>query len=224
MISRIFLIIILLLKPSISSAYQLDQMVSDLIIEKLAMGISELEINYDNKSKSQIPTLKEKGVKSVRLTYFEPNYSSFRINVTARDDQMFDIFGRYRAFMDVPVLSKGIASGTIITEADIVSVKTPYSKVKSGYMTSLGDIVGLQARRNLAGGSYIRKNDIVKPQIIKNGDDVSIIYDQGNIKLRTNGTAQQSGAMGDNIKVKNATTSTVVNGIVKGKNLVEVGK
>lgn len=201
----------------------LEEMVSNLIIEKIGPEITEVDLSFDNKSKSQIPNIREIGVKAVRMSYFEPQYSSFRVNVTTKNDQIYDIFGRYKAYLDVPVMSKGIMVGAIITEADLISVKTPFSKVRSGYVTSLGEIVGMQARRRLAGGALIRKSDILKPQVVRQGDNVSIIYDKGNIKLRTNGIAQGAGAIGDNIKIKNESTGTMVHGVIKGKNLVEVG-
>lgn len=218
---KFFIIIAIFFSGSVY-ADSLEEMVTNLIVERLGEDIVDLEINFDNKSKVQIPALKNKGVKSVRLTYYEPNYSSFRVSVTAKNDEMFDFFGRYKAFMEVPVLAKSITAGTIITESDIMSIKTPYSRVKSGYIVRVGDIVGMQAKRTLAGGAFLRKHDILKPQIVRQGDNVSMIYDQGNIKLRTNGIAQQPGAIGDSVKVKNETTGVIVHGIVKGKNLIEV--
>lgn len=218
---KLFALIIICSKAAYGKP--LEEMVSNLIIEKLGPEIIEVDLNFDNKSKAHIPSIRDIGVKSVRLSYFDPQYSSFRINVTSKNDQIYDLFGRYKAYLDVPVMSKGVTLGSIITESDIMSVKTPYSRVKSGYVTSLGDIVGMQARRRLAGGALIRKSDILKPQVVRQGDNVAITYDKGNIKLRTNGIAQGAGAVGDNIKVKNESTGTVVHGIVKGKNLVEVG-
>jgi flagella basal body P-ring formation protein FlgA len=218
-----FFIIIAALCSGPTYADSLNEMVTNLIIEKLGDDVVELELSFDNKSKAQIPNINNKDVKSVGLTYYDPSYSSFRVSVTAKDDQMFDLFGRYKAFVHVPVLSKGISAGTIITESDIMPIKTLYSRVKSGYVIRVGDIVGMQAKRTLAGGSFIKRNDILKPQVVRKGDNVSMIYDHGNIKLRTNGIADQSGAIGDNIKVKNEATGTMVHGIVKGKNLVEVG-
>lgn len=218
-----FFILIATLFSSSVFAESLEEMVSNLIIERMGSEISELELNFDSKSKSLIDNIKNQGVKSVRLTYFEANYSSFRVSVTVKTDQMYDLFGRYKAYLDIPSTARGVAAGTIITEADIVSVKTLYSRVKSGYVISLGDIVGMQVKRRLAGGAYIRKNDIVKPQVVRQNDSVSMIYHQGNIKLRTSGVAQSNGAVGDSIKVKNDTTGTVVQAVIKGKNLVEVG-
>jgi len=226
MISKVLkiLIIALICTPIITCASSLNEMISGLVIDKIGSDVSEVELTFDQKSKNLLNDIKLRGIKNVNLTYFEPTYSSFRVSVTAEDDKLFDLFGRYKAFIDVPVLTKTISSGSIITASDIVSVKTPYARIKNGYATSLGEILGMQVRRAISGGSYIRKGDILKPQIIKQGDNVSMMYNQGNIKLRTNGVAAQSGAMGDNIKVKNDNTGIVVHGIIKGKNLVEVGR
>lgn len=218
-----FLVFIFLLLPHHIFADSLEKMISNLLIDKLGGGVLELELSFDNKSKILLPDVKNIGAKNVSLTYFAPSYSSFRVSVTAKNDKLFDLFGRYKAYINVPIMAKSVSVGTIITETDIISVKSPLSRVKNGYVTSVDDIVGMQARRSLANGALVRNSDVIKPQIVRQGDSVSILYDKGNIKLRTNGIAMQGGAMNDNIKVKNESTGTVIHAIVKEKNLVEVG-
>jgi flagella basal body P-ring formation protein FlgA len=81
----------------------------------------------------------------------------------------------------------------------------------------------MQVKRPIASGHMIRQSDIVKPQVVRQGDGVEMVYSSGNIKLRTNGIASGSGAIGDTIRVKNESTGTIVSGVIKSKNLVEVG-
>ncbi|MGV2432305.1 MAG UNVERIFIED_CONTAM: flagellar basal body P-ring formation chaperone FlgA [Rickettsiaceae bacterium] len=204
-------------------ADNLDSMISKLIIDKLGNDVLELEISFDAKSKVNLVKLRRNAIKNVELLYFAPNYSSFRVNVTLENEEIFDLFGRYSAYMNVPVTSRVIPAGTIMTDEDIKSVRTPYSAGKSAYIRSVHEIIGKQARKNIASGSLIRQNDVIKPQIIRKGDNVNIVYNKGNIKLSTNGISTQSGAEGDAIKVKNETTGAIVSAKVKDKNLVEVG-
>lgn len=224
---RLFSKIILLFFLSFSYgafASKPEVMINNLLIEKLGNNISEIEINFDAKSKAILPKIKQSQIKNVQLTYFAPNYSSFKVSITLQDDQLYDLFGRYNAYSEVPVTAHNLRSGRVITESDVILVKTPFSRLKGGYVASIGDIVGMQLKRSLSTGVLIKFQDIIKPQIVNQGDNVSITYNKQNIKLRANGIATQSGALGDSIKVKNESTGMIVHGIVKGKNLVEVGR
>lgn len=221
--SRILLILVLSISNA-AFASGIQNMISDLLIDKLGGNVSEVELSFDTKSKALLPNIKGDIIKNIQLTYFAPNYSSFKVTVTLEDDKLYDLFGRYSAFSEVPVTARNLRSGVVITESDVISVKTPISRLKGGYVTSIGDIVGMQLRRSLSNGVLIKEQDITKPQIISKGDNVSIVYNKSNIKLRTKGISTQSGALGDSIKVKNESTGTIVHGIVRAKNLVEVGK
>jgi flagella basal body P-ring formation protein FlgA len=205
-------------------AASIEDMISNLLIEKLGPSISEVELSFDTKSKALLPNVRGNKIQNIQLTYFAPNYSSFKVTITLENDQLYDLFGRYSAFSEVPVTTKNLRSGWVITEADVIPVKTPFSRLKGGYVTSIGDIVGMQLKRSLSTGVLIKHQDVIKPQVISKGDNVSIVYSKSNIKLRTKGVAMQSGALGDNIKIKNESTGTVVHGTVRTKNLVEVGK
>lgn len=223
LISRL-IFILLISYSNIVIAKSVENMVGDLLIEKLGSDVSEVELSFDTKSKALLPNIRGHEIKNVQLTYFTPNYSSFRAAITLANDQLYDLFGRYTAYSEVPVTSRSLRSGQVITESDVIIVKTPHSRLKGGYVMSIGDIVGMQLKRALSNNVLIRHQDVIKPQIVNKGDNVSIIYTKSNIKLRTTGIANQSGALGDNIKVKNESTGTIVHGIVRTKNLVEVGK
>jgi flagella basal body P-ring formation protein FlgA len=197
-------------------------MIANLISDKLG-NISDIELSFDHKAKILLPRIKDKNVKNVQLIYFAPNFSSFRVNVTMENEEIFDLFGRYNAYLEVPVATKTMAIGTILTESEVTTIRSPASKVSPGYTTSLSEIIGMQVKRPIASGHMIRQSDIVKPQVVRQGDGVEMVYSSGNIKLRTNGIASGSGAIGDTIRVKNESTGTIVSGVIKSKNLVEVG-
>ena len=207
-----------------SNANTLDGMIKDLITDKLGAQVTDIELKFDSSTKLHEAKSYQDQIKNVQLLYFAPNYATFKVSITSNNDTTIELAGRYTAYIQVPVTVRSIVHGGIITESDISSTRTPLGKMKGGYIESIDQVVGMQARRNLGSGVLIRNSDVVKPTLIRQNDSVSIIYNQSNIKLRTIGVALQSGAMGDNIKVKNESTGIVVHGCVKGKNLVEVGE
>ena len=206
-----------------ASASHLENMVRDLILDKLGNQVVDIELKFDSKVRLGEAEFFGDKIKNVQLLYFAPNYSTFRVSVTSEEDTVIELSGRYVAYVEVPVTIRGIVQGALITDSDIGSARTPLSKVKGGYITSPEQVIGMQARRNIGNGVFIRNSDLLKPTLIRQNDSVSIIYSNNNIKLRTMGIALESGALGDNIKIKNETTGIVVHGMVKGRNLVEVG-
>jgi len=207
-----------------SNASTLDGMIKDLITEKLGAQVTDIELKFDSNTKLHEAESYKDQIKNVQLLYFAPNYATFRVSVTSNNDTTLELAGRYTAYIEVPVTVRAIVHGGVITESDISTARTPLAKMKGGYIESIDQVIGMQARRNLGNGVLIRNSDIIKPTLIRQNDSVSIIYNQSNIKLRTMGVALQSGAFGDNIKVKNESTGIIVHGSVKGKNLVEVGE
>ena len=223
MIHRLFISLILFFLATNACASNLEEMIKDLLIEKLPTQVTDIELKYDSKTKFLEATAFKDEIKNVQLLYFAPNYSTFRVSITSNSNMTLELGGRYNAYIEVPITVRGISQGAIITDSDINTSRTQLSKMRGGYLESVEQVVGMQARRNLGTGVLIRNSDLVKPTLIRQNDTVSIIYSQNNIKLRTSGIALQSGAAGDNIKVKNESTKIVVHGTVKGKNLVEVG-
>jgi flagella basal body P-ring formation protein FlgA len=221
-LNRVVLVLFFLI-PCCVFGDSLESMISNLISDKLGNNISDIELSFENKSKAILSNIRGQNINNVQLSYFAQNYSSFKVSVTLENERVYDLFGRYNAYIDLPVPSKMIKTGTIITEAEISSVRSPISKMKSGFITSPDELLGMQVKRALAPGALIRHSDLVKPQVVRQGDGLEIVYNRGNIKLRTSGVAIQSGAVGDTVRVKNETTGTVIYGIVKAKNLVEVG-
>lgn len=222
MIARFFITVIILGLSLKASANNLEEMIGDLIIEKLGSQVTEIELKFDSKIKLQEAISYGNQIKTVQLVYFAPNYSTFRVGVTSNQDTSVELSGRYLAYIATPVTIRNIAQGSIITNSDVNTTRTPLSKMKGGYIDSIEQVIGMQARRNISTGVLIRSSDLSKPTLIRQNDAVSIMYNSNNIKLRTVGIALESGAIGDNIKVKNESTGIIVHGTVKGKNLVEV--
>ncbi|MEY3196980.1 MAG: hypothetical protein RLZZ59_348 [Pseudomonadota bacterium] len=206
-----------------SYASSFETNVKDLILEKLSDDIVDVELKFNSQSKLSEIKLATERIKNIQMVNFNPNYSNFRIEIMLDDESALEIGGRYIAYVDLPITSRAIKVGTIITASDLSSVRIPISRSNSSYVSSMSDIIGMQTKRNIAVGTLIRNSDLSKPTLIRQNDSISIVYSNDNIKLRTSGVALESGAIGDYIKVRNENTGIVVHGVVKGKNLVEVG-
>jgi flagella basal body P-ring formation protein FlgA len=80
---------------------------------------------------------------------------------------------------------------------------------------------GLSSRRSLRAGDVLRKTFLVAPTLVKRGDAVRIVAHQGNIEVTVAGEALDAGAQGELVRVRNATTGTVIRARVIAAGAVE---
>jgi len=201
-----------------------DKTIEDLIYEKINDPKITIELQYESKDKVETIRKRESQINSISLINFEPNYSNFKVRINYNNHSASDeLFGKYISLIEVPVLSRQLRAGEIITDKDIIIQKTKLSKIRENYIIEAKNIVGMQAKKHLSSGVFIKNNEIVNPHVIKQNDPVNIIYSSNNIKLKTSGVAINSGGIGDMIKVKNSDTGVLLLGQIVSKNTVQVG-
>ena len=219
------LLIILSLAFGIGNAADdsFDKAVEGLIYEKIDDPRVIIDIQYESKDKTEKIRSKYNNAQSLLLINFDPTSANFKVRVNYNSGASEELFGRYISSIEVPIISKFIKAGDIITANDITLVKTKINKIKGDYITNENDIIGMQAKKVLANGSLIKRSELRNPLVIKINDPVNILYYSNNIRLKTSGTALGSGSVGDMIKVKNEDTGAVLLGQIINKNTVQVG-
>jgi flagella basal body P-ring formation protein FlgA len=85
------------------------------------------------------------------------------------------------------------------------------------------EIVGKIARRTLIPGQSITLSGLDSPRLIKIGASVRIIYSSEGLQIIATGVAQQAGAIGDTIRVRNEESGVFVSGRVMPDGSVAVG-
>lgn len=201
-----------------------DKILQELIQEKIANNKINVEVEYDSKSKSNfLRQEQDNRIKSVVIEKLNPENSSFKAKIVYVDDSFEYLLGRYVAYASVAVAAKYIKFGDIIQLDDVKDLNIRIDSIKNADFISSNEIVGMQAKKYISISSIIRKMDVANPPVIKNNDPVNIVYSSGIINLKTNGIALSPGAVGDVIKVKNATSGAVLLGQIVNKNTVRIG-
>ena len=122
--------------------------------------------------------------------------------------------GEVVASQTLPVLQNSIQRGDLIGNGDIALEKRRISQDFGGIITDPADLVGLEARRNLAAGSPLRHSDVVSPVLIERGQTVSIVSGGGGLRVSMQGKALASGSVGDRVLVANLNSGKRVEGVV----------
>lgn len=110
------------------------------------------------------------------------------------------------ALADTVVTSRHINHGTIITAADLALQKREVTYNSHLFARSIGEVVGKKARTTLQANQSVRADQVERVPLIKSGQMVTIVAENGVLKVSVTGKAHSSGAAGDIIRVQNLTS------------------
>jgi flagella basal body P-ring formation protein FlgA len=128
--------------------------------------------------------------------------------------------GRAIETVDAVTVDRPIERGVVLHASDLIVLRRP--KAEAGGLVVESAAVGLAARRQLHPGQVISTADLMKPEIVQRNDTVTLVYQAPGLLLTLRGTAEDAGAAGDTISVRNDQTKRVVQGVVSGPGRVVV--
>lgn len=151
---------------------------------------------------------------------------SFTATVTApsADDAQKSISmnGTIRYKVSVPVIRKTLKNGDIIGERDIDTVEIYAKELQPDMIMDAESLVGMTPRRVVAPGKPVRGIDIITPELVARGSNVTLVFDSAPLYLTAKGKALQDGGKGDTVRVVNIASNRTIEGIVTADGTVVV--
>lgn len=120
------------------------------------------------------------------------------------------------------VLDHAVAKGDLLAAADFVTQELPVAQARG--VPRLKDMVGMEAARALSAGAFVRSSDLIRPQLVRRGEPVTIALRDGGLAITTAGRALGSGAAGDFIRVVSVSTNRTLDGVVESTGLVRISQ
>ncbi len=96
-------------------------------------------------------------------------------------------------------------------------------KTAATQFVSREGLIGKVARRTLLPGDMIAQTSVDNPRLVKNGANVRIVFVDAGMQISASGVAQQAGALGDTIRIRNDDSGLFVSGRVQADGSVQVG-
>ncbi len=124
--------------------------------------------------------------------------------------------------LEVPVLTRRIAPGEIIVDADIAWMTVARDRLGADAVTDLAALVGHTPRRAVAPNQPVRTRDIRTPVVVAKGGFVTIALKTSSMALTAQGRALEDGGLGEVIRVVNTASGRMVEATVAGNGLVTV--
>lgn len=131
------------------------------------------------------------------------------------------ISGTIRVSQLTPVTTRMILQGERVQPEDIRMLMTDVTYSKDGVLR-VEDIQGQIATRSLPIGSPIWTTDLKREPAAKKGQIVKALIGDESFEISTNMQAEDSGFVGDLIKVKNLETQKVLSGLIVEKGVVKL--
>lgn len=123
----------------------------------------------------------------------------------------------------VAVTQRAIARDSVLGAADLKLERREVDNRHAGYLSSLEEIVGQMAVRQLRSGEIVLASQLKRPRLVRRGDQVTLRMGTTSVQVRARGEALADGAAGERIPVLNLSSERVIEGVVKSTGEVIVG-
>jgi flagella basal body P-ring formation protein FlgA len=118
------------------------------------------------------------------------------------------------ASVELPVLSRPLPRGTILSASDIEMTSRRVTSRASDLVIDPEMAVGMELKRPLAAGSVLRHGHVALPELVTRGQMVTLVAGTGGVEVRMQGKAMASGVEGDRLIVTNLNSGRRVEGLV----------
>jgi flagella basal body P-ring formation protein FlgA len=122
----------------------------------------------------------------------------------------------------VLVARRTLPRGHVLVKDDLVAEQRDVSRLVSGYLSKVEDLLGQRLKTQLIAGRMLTPAMLQADIAVKRGQAVTLTINSGGISIQTGGKALMDGAINQRIKVENTNSGRVVEGIVRSREHVEV--
>ncbi len=159
--------------------------------------------------RSRIPGGRIRGNRvSVEVSCAAPRAWSLRVGV------------KVRIFRKVLVTTRALARKDSIGANDVALQERDVSRLGYGYLSSLTQASGRPVARPLRAGVVLTPAMLAHREVVRRGDQVTVMVDMSGIKVRAAGVALAGGDAGERVQVRNVSSGRTLDATVLGAGLV----
>ncbi|EAU45406.1 MULTISPECIES: flagellar basal body P-ring formation chaperone FlgA [Salipiger] len=154
--------------------------------------------------------------------WMDKDTGSFLANAVTEDGITHRLQGLAVAKLSLPVPTRRLMPGEIVSAADIKIVDLPIARVGVFTLTDAEMLEGMQVRRMLAQGRPVMRQSVMEPLVIGRGDKVNILYDDGRLVVTAPGRALTDAHRGQDVRIVNLVSNNALTAVAREEGLVEV--
>lgn len=146
---------------------------------------------------------------------------SIIFSVDGRVRKNISIRGRLEAVAPVVVAAGNLRKGAILTPDNLAMSTQDISSLQTPCLNPR-EVIGKKLAVSVKSGGVIFKHQVVSPPLVRKGELVRIILNQGSLLLTATGIARSDGAQDQTIRVQNTGSQKIVYCRVAAPGIVEV--
>ncbi len=139
---------------------------------------------------------------------------------TSHSDKKGWVVVEVKKYAMAPTLNRSLKVGDVISASMLTLEKRLITR--SDILTDANQIVGLQANRFLNAGQLLSDRDLKKEQVMRRGQIVKALFGQQSLQITISAQAEEAGAIGDVIRVKNLDSQKMFAAKIIDRGLVEI--
>jgi len=124
------------------------------------------------------------------------------------------------ALVETPVLVRTVDRGEVLDIQDFQSLAIPRADARDAIAPS--GAAGLETLRRIDAGTPVRAGDLVRPQLVRRGDPVTLLVRSEGLEITAPGRALAGGARGDLVRAVNIATGRTIDGNVEKAGTVRI--
>jgi len=136
------------------------------------------------------------------------------IAVGEREPLPLVLRGKLARLVGVPVPTAPIAAGARLAPDAFETLWLPAARVRGQWVRTADELAGLEAYRALLAGQPIATDAVGARRLVRRGERVTLVFEEGGLRVEAIGTARGDGGIGDVVEVENDRSGTIVNGRV----------
>ena len=146
------------------------------------------------------------------------------IGVSCESEKPWKLYvqAKVATFSEVAILSRPVVRGEVLTRELLLLESREISRTGRQFITNPEQLLGYRFIRNVNAGKALQPRMLETPLLIKKGQQVTIIAGNPTLQVRMAGQAMRDGAKGDIIRVRNLSSSRIVEGEVLEKGVVKI--
>lgn len=125
------------------------------------------------------------------------------------------IYVPVRTTISMPLVTAthALTRGELVLDSDVTLSMIELTAYRRQGFTAIDQIVGAKLKKNIRAGDVLERNDVC---VVCRNEKVIIKAVKGELSITTKGTALSDGALGEQVRAKNANSNRIVDGIVTG--------
>lgn len=202
-------------------ANEIKQRIASMAAERLRISdAGSIAITLDG----PMPTLHldpESGPLIPVRASFDPRGNRFDIVFRSGNSQL-RLTGSAQETQEAVVVTRPMTRGDVLRDSDVALERRPKNEVQADAVRDPAAAIGMALQQTLRQGQMIRNNDLTRPQLVKRGEPIMIVYEVPGISLTARGKAEENGSLGDTVNVLNVQSKRVIQAVVSGPSQVTV--